>query len=79
MVKYKYNENWRERDKVYEEMPDAILRILFRRQWSRSDITPIAERKGETTEDNAGKSRSLSRGKAISYDERMVRLKERQK
>jgi len=31
MVKYKYNENWRERDKVYEEMPDAILRILFRR------------------------------------------------
>ena len=25
------NENWRERDKVYEEMPDAILRILFRR------------------------------------------------
>jgi len=27
MVKYKYNENWRERDKVYEEMPDAILRI----------------------------------------------------
>jgi len=31
MVKYKYNENWRERDKVYQEMPDAILRILFRR------------------------------------------------
>jgi len=29
-VKYKYNENWRERDKVYEVMPDAILRILFR-------------------------------------------------
>jgi len=29
MVKYKYNENWREMDKVYEEMPDAILRILF--------------------------------------------------
>jgi len=29
MVKYKYNENWRERGKVYEEMPDAILRILF--------------------------------------------------
>jgi len=25
MVKYKYNENWRERDKVYEEMPDAII------------------------------------------------------
>ena len=31
IVKYKYNENWRERDKVYEEMPDAILRILFHR------------------------------------------------
>ena len=25
MVKYKYNENWRERDKVYEEMPDARI------------------------------------------------------
>ena len=30
MVKYKYNENRRERDKVYKEMPDAILRISFR-------------------------------------------------
>jgi len=31
MVKYKYKsyENWRERDKVYGEMPDAILRISF--------------------------------------------------
>jgi len=29
MVKRGYNENWRERDKVYEEMPDAIMRILF--------------------------------------------------
>jgi len=29
MVKHGYNENWHERDKVYEEMPDAIMRILF--------------------------------------------------
>ena len=27
-------------------------------------------------EDNTGKSRSLSHGKTISYDERIVRLKE---
>ena len=29
MVKHGYNENWRESDKVYEEMLDAIMRILF--------------------------------------------------
>ena len=28
-MKHGYNENRRERDKVYEEMPDAIMRILF--------------------------------------------------
>jgi len=51
MVKYKYNKNWRERDKVYRS-----CRMQY--------------------EDNTGKNRSLSRGKAISYDERIVRLKE---
>jgi hypothetical protein len=29
MVKYRYNENWCERDKVYEEMPDAILKLTM--------------------------------------------------
>ena len=28
MVKHGYNENWHERDKVYEEMPDGDKRLL---------------------------------------------------
>jgi len=29
MVKYKYNENWRERDEVYRDFPEALRKTLF--------------------------------------------------